>query len=246
MKNPSWVRDEIILAMDLYLSAGRKQLPPSHRDVIELSNLLNRLPVHSVSMRGKNFRNATGVSMILGNFLAIDPQRDGRGLSRANRLQAVVWRDFESNPVALRQIAEAIRNGVSLSSDCWDVDLSGEFDVFPEGRLLTKLHVLRERSRSAVAAKIKHVLRTEKHLACEACRFDFHAFYGEIGRGFAECHHVLPLSDSVLQRGTRIRDLVIVCANCHRMLHRSRPVLTVSQLRSFIPQPWATLRGANA
>lgn len=246
MKNPGWLRDEIILAMDLYVRAGQKQLPPSHRDVIELSDLLNRLPIHPASMRGKNFRNATGVSMILGNFLAIDPHHKGRGLSRANRLQEVVWRNFASNPLALRRTAEAIRSGSSLTNVGWDVDLPDEADVFPEGRLLTKLHVLRERNRTAVAAKIKHVLQTEKRLVCEACRFDFFTFYGEIGRGCAECHHVVPLSDSVLQRRTRISDLAIVCANCHRMLHRSRPVLTIAGLRKLIPQQWTKLLGGKA
>lgn len=71
MRNPDWVRDEIILAMDLYVRAGRKQLPPGHEEVVRLSQLLNRLPIHPASLRDENFRNPNGISMILGNFLAL-------------------------------------------------------------------------------------------------------------------------------------------------------------------------------
>jgi predicted HNH restriction endonuclease len=43
MRNPDWVRDEVILAMDLYIGAGRRQLPAAHPDVVALSGILNRL-----------------------------------------------------------------------------------------------------------------------------------------------------------------------------------------------------------
>ncbi len=80
MTNPVWVRDEIILAMDLYMRAGRRQLLPSHEEVIRLSQLLNRLPIHSKSVRDENFRNP--------NFFGIDPVHNQPGLSRSNHLQA--------------------------------------------------------------------------------------------------------------------------------------------------------------
>jgi hypothetical protein len=50
------------------------------------------------------------------------------------------------------------------------------------------------------------------------CGFDFAEFYGAIGERFAECHHVRPLHEG--QRRTYLRDLAILCANCHRMPHR--------------------------
>ena len=40
MKNPTWVRDEIVHAMDLYVRAGRKQLPQGHEEVVRLIQLL--------------------------------------------------------------------------------------------------------------------------------------------------------------------------------------------------------------
>ena len=98
MRNPDWVRDEVILAMDLYFRAGQKQLPVSHPDVILVSELLNRLPIHDPASRAATFRNANGINMILGNFLRIDPQHRGAGLGRNNHLQDEVWAEYAADP----------------------------------------------------------------------------------------------------------------------------------------------------
>ncbi len=244
MRNPDWVRDEIILAMDLYLRAGRKQLPPGNEAVIHLSQLLNRLPLHPATLRDDNFRNPNGISMILGNFLGVDPQQDQPGLSRNNQLQAAVWKEFVDHPSLLHRTAEPIQAVISDES-LEAVEGIDEEDVFPEGHILTRQHLLRERNRAVVVAKIEKVWRRDERLACESCGFDFLEFYGEIGRGFAECHHVVPLADAAFTRKTRLADLAIVCANCHRMLHRARPVLTVSALRSLIARPFLPQHGGT-
>ncbi|MBR2254745.1 MAG: HNH endonuclease [Candidatus Methanomethylophilaceae archaeon] len=58
---------------------------------------------------------------------------------------------------------------------------------------------------------------------CMACGFDFEETYGELGRGFIEVHHVKPLYDlkeeTVVDPST---DLVCICPNCHRMVHRKK------------------------
>jgi 5-methylcytosine-specific restriction protein A len=45
-----------------------------------------------------------------------------------------------------------------------------------------------------------------------------------------EAHHTLPLAVGAV-RVTRAEDLALLCANCHRMIHRARPILSVRQLR---------------
>ena len=102
-----------------------------------------------------------------------------------------------------------------------------------EGRELLLIHVTRERKQSIVARKKRTVLAARGNLACEVCGFDFAAVYGELGEGFAECHHVHPLGQSSGDRKTTLDDLAIVCSNCHRMLHR-RPWHTVQQLKSTL------------
>ena len=107
-----------------------------------------------------------------------------------------------------------------------------------EGRELLRLHRLRERNRGLVARKKRRVLADTGRLACEACSFDFSAVYGPLGKGFAECHHTLPLGRAAGERRTMLRDLAVVCANCHRMLHR-RPWHTVGELREQLNSRWS-------
>lgn len=69
---------------------------------------------------------------------------------------------------------------------------------------------------------------------CAICNFNFEETYGEWGRYFAEVHHLQPLSE-LGGREKEInpkRDLVVLCANCHRMIHRKQGItLTVDELR---------------
>lgn len=237
MRNPDWVRDEVILAMDLYIRAGRRQLPVTHPDVIGLSDILNRLPIHVPDSRAATFRNPNGISMILGNFLGIDPGHATPGLRRNNRLQEEVWDDFAAHEEALRQIANAITRAVEEGNPT----ASGSFDwhldeVFIEGEVLTRLHLARERSTEAVRRKKERVLAATGRLACECCGFDFHAVYRSLGEGFVECHHTCPLAELPGVRATRLADLAVVCANCHRMLHRGKQRMTVDGLRRLIQQ----------
>jgi hypothetical protein len=105
-----------------------------------------------------------------------------------------------------------------------------------EGRRLLKLHKFTERKTQIVRRKKKAVLAATGRLVCEACDFDFVIEYGKLGEGFAECHHRSPLAELDGEAPTRLEDLAIVCSNCHRMLHRSRPMLRVEELRSVVRQ----------
>jgi predicted HNH restriction endonuclease len=71
-------------------------------------------------------------------------------------------------------------------------------------------------------------------LLCEVpgCGFDFGAVYGELGIGFAEVHHLMPLSDLSQPVSTTLADLAVVCANCHRMIHRNN---ACRPLKALIP-----------
>jgi len=90
-------------------------------------------------------------------------------------------------------------------------------EVYPqfENRLKVTSHLQRERSR---------LLATERKIRddyqCQICRMRFEEAYGALGQGFAEAHHVVPLSKLNGAVRTQIEDLMTVCANCHRMLHK--------------------------
>lgn len=79
MKNPFWTRDELILALNLYINAGRKYLEADDERVVNLSNFLGTLPIHPKETRTHKFRNPHGIAMKLGNFSALDPDYKGKG-----------------------------------------------------------------------------------------------------------------------------------------------------------------------
>lgn len=80
-------------------------------------------------------------------------------------------------------------------------------------------------------------LAIEKHgLNCYVCDFNFEAVYGERGKDFIEIHHIKPLSTllEVMEVNPEI-DLVPLCSNCHRMIHRRKEdVLSVEELKSIL------------
>jgi 5-methylcytosine-specific restriction enzyme A len=77
-------------------------------------------------------------------------------------------------------------------------------------------------------------LKQGQGLSCEVCGFDFRAVYGDRGDGFIECHHIKPLETLEPNANTHVRDLALVCSNCHRMIHRRRPWLTIEQVREIV------------
>ncbi|MBL8049647.1 MAG: HNH endonuclease [Anaerolineales bacterium] len=70
---------------------------------------------------------------------------------------------------------------------------------------------------------------------CAVCSFDFEEIYGALGKNFIHVHHVFPFSQVKKEYLLDpIKDLVPVCPNCHAMIHRTRPILTVEQLRDYL------------
>ncbi|MDR3286010.1 MAG: HNH endonuclease [Prevotellaceae bacterium] len=65
-------------------------------------------------------------------------------------------------------------------------------------------------------------------ISCNCCNFNFQDFYGEqIGKGFIEIHHTKPIfkyEDDDLENtlSQAVTNLIPVCSNCHRMIHRNR------------------------
>ena len=70
---------------------------------------------------------------------------------------------------------------------------------------------------------------------CAVCGFNFESRYGELGKGYIHVHHIVPLAQI---RGEYevdpIRDLLPVCANCHAMIHSTRPERTIEQMKILL------------
>jgi 5-methylcytosine-specific restriction protein A len=71
--------------------------------------------------------------------------------------------------------------------------------------------------------------------SCLVCGFNFEEMYGELGDDYIVVHHLVPISqmesDYLVDPAT---DLVTLCANCHAMIHRNEPPLSIAELRKII------------
>lgn len=239
VQNPKWLRDELILALDLYMK-HRSSPPGKHSDeVADLSRLLNRLGQALGRSTNVTYRNYNGVYMKLMNFRSIDPDytKDGRvGLQRRNKDEMVVWELFANNRGALQNAAHCIIQSLEVQiseSQPLQID-EPEISEAREGRLLTRVHRTRERSRKLVEAKKKQFLAEHGSLQCEACGFRFSDKYGEYGNGIIDCHHTRPVSTLTPGHKTKVEDLALLCANCHRIVHARSPWLSIEEVRALI------------
>lgn len=132
-----------------------------------------------------------------------------------------------------RLTQESVPPEVSLFADPTAL-LENEESRFPEGAVKFELHRRLERD-TTLARRLKEKrLESTGKLVCEIYDFDFVARYGTHGLGFIEAHHTMPVSQLNGKTRTQESDLILVCSNCHRMLHRGPQLLSASELRSLM------------
>ena len=239
MRNPKWHRDEIILALDLYFDEKRGPIDKSNKKIIEVSDIINSLPLFPERPDEEKFRTPNGVTLKLSNFLSFDPSDHGKGMERSSKLDRLVFDEFYFNLEKLKSIAAEIKKVAQdplLKYKVYNIeeDEQTRTDSVMEGQVLYKLHKVRERDAKIIQRKKDQVWGSSGKLACEACIFEFEDYYGEIGKGYIECHHRTPLSLFKVSTKTTLEDLSLVCSNCHRMLHRRIDTITIDDLRTMI------------
>lgn len=237
--DPAWTRDEIILACDLVWQNNWRRLDDANPAVIELSGVLQQLPIHAREFRGPTFRNPNGVA---GKTVDIARQHPAYPGTRThdNKLDTTILHEFLVNPDEMAANAAALRSiataGTSIQVPELDLDTTAD-----EGGLLERRHLARERNPKLRRTKITAIRQAFGNVACEVCGFDFEYTYGDRGTNFIECHHRAPLHISGTVR-TRLADLALLCSNCHRMVHRGTPWLTVEQLKVLVVKDTAACR----
>jgi len=82
------------------------------------------------------------------------------------------------------------------------------------------------RNRALIEAK-----KANSDFRCEVCEMNFKEEYGDIGERFIIAHHLNPLGNREEASKTTLDDIALVCANCHAMLHRGNPPLSIIDLR---------------
>jgi predicted HNH restriction endonuclease len=147
----------------------------------------------------------------------------------ASRLES--QRRFQHFNAEAKPKVEAIVLGEQISDEG---ALSGE-SSFIEGHQTQRWSTTYERNPQLRAEAVKL-----HGVVCMGCGFNFEEKYGAIGSGFIEVHHTKPISSlggkSLVNPAT---DLVVLCSNCHSIVHRKQPIpLSLEALK-------AMLRGNN-
>ncbi|MFD7768801.1 HNH endonuclease [Streptomyces sp. NPDC059787] len=245
-RSPAWTEDELVLVGALVVKNDWHELRTSDQEVQELSELLRSLPLHDPAiLELPGFRSPGSVSRKTSDFATnYGPYRGKRTRCGSPTLRMI--KAFTERETEMLQAVEALRGGISsgelhlLPHQPDEVNDDGSMAI--EGRLLTRWALARERDPHLRKLKIKQVRDSGQPLRCEACGFDFALTYGELGDGYIEVHHITPLYVSG-PRETRLADLACLCANCHRMCHRTRPGeswRTPSAIRELIRKPVET------
>lgn len=213
--NPNWTREETILALELYFSLNGA--PPDPRDsrVQALSKYLRSLPYHSVASRKSSFRNSDGVGFKLQNLRKL---ATGKGLGNVSGMDRKVWDELGGNPQKVRELANLIVQGVKAAENGEDDDpeIDEEFD---EGRTLTAIHRRRERNRK-IRTKLLVQRKKRGGLTCDICGTAGTSTSLKFKEAIFEAHHIIPVSMAVVGK-TKLSDMALICANCHKMLHRA-------------------------
>ena len=123
------------------------------------------------------------------------------------------------------------RDKCSNNNSCEVKIISEISEEYKEGSLLDCHGTKYERNLKAREQCLKYYGYT-----CRVCGFDFEKVYGARGMNFIEVHHKVPLSE--IACGEHIvdpeKDLIQVCSNCHAMIHRTRPAISVEDLIKII------------
>lgn len=72
---------------------------------------------------------------------------------------------------------------------------------------------------------------------CSVCGFNFAKKYGILGEGYIEIHHLVPHSEHKIKGESEINpetDLIPLCSNCHRMIHKPEKMLSIEELKKIV------------
>lgn len=213
----SWTEDEVLVVADVVDRAGWRGIRATSESAIELSGLLQRARVHPVEGRADDFRSPSSVQRKAEDIRTLHP--DYKGVpTRGGSLTAAVVERWLEDPAAGRRDA-AVARQLMESGEVLEPATDQE-SAASEGRLIAAWVRRRERDPAIRRHKLEDVAKSGRPRDCEVCGFNFDRVYGaDHAVGYVEVRHVVPLHVSGLTT-TRLDDLVLLCANCHRMLHR--------------------------
>ena len=236
MKRIKWSRDEYILTLNLYYKFRKGGPSKNHPEVIKCSNLLRSMNP-SASIEDDKYRNSNGVYLRLMNYRSCDPfwlEQGKAGMNSGSKGKCKeIWEEFEDHPEEVQELA----NQIQLENFSNDIIVNGHSENnngVKEGKKLLRIHYSRER-KSQRKKKLKQFLKDHGKIFCEACDSEYKNYktIAQVERVF-EVHHKVALSNSLNTVETKLDDLVVLCANCHRAVHSVTPYLEVNELKKHL------------
>ena len=139
--------------------------------------------------------------------------------------------DYDDVKVAIEQLTDKKAPQRTIIFD--------EDAIVNEGKKTEVSQKVYVRSAKLRDAAIQHYFG-DGPIYCHACKFNFEEVYGELGRGFIEIHHIKPIfdyDDTDVEKTIKdaLENVVPLCSNCHRMIHKRRnTTISVDELIEII------------
>lgn len=187
-----------------------------------LADIIGRLPVQSIELPKGRLGQDYAMGHALGKTYSVD------ALPSDAELQS------DLTEVIASYRALIFRGGLDFDAAPAEPKVDGEPPTTVDEERQYRAHKRIERNRKAAA------LAKQYHgTACQCCMLDFSKRYGSVGVDFIEVHHLIPIAS--LKEGTKVAysvatDFAVLCANCHRMIHRMPDPSDVQALRSVLIQ----------
>jgi 5-methylcytosine-specific restriction protein A len=157
----------------------------------------------------------------------------GKGLTNVSAMDRAIWGEFGNKREELFGAATLIRN--TIEDPGVELNLTDE-EEFSEGGLLTRRHKSRERNKN-IRKKLLSARKTKGQLVCEMCELSPTSKDQRFLDTIFEAHHIVPLAQAT-SNITRLKDMALLCANCHRLIHRAISLekrwLSISEARNLL------------
>ncbi|MEI6858502.1 MAG: hypothetical protein V5788_01710 [Shewanella sp.] len=142
------------------------------------------------------------------------------------------WAKSKAKHLEVRALVDSYRAKLALQAvtPVYPDEVSGQPSEFTEGavkQVTVNAYERNPKARAACIAKYEAI--------CWVCDFNFEAIYGAIGKGFIHVHHKRDLATiGESYQVDPINDLIPVCPNCHAMLHKEVPAMSIEKLKRII------------
>ena len=184
-----------------------------------------------------NIQMSTLIDWRKNNILTIDDLKTNKQLAKQN------WTPQASGisikPELVEELERVWFHFLSTSEIKSNIFLPSDSEnerIFIEGNANQVILTKYERDPFARKICIKYY-----GLSCSVCNFNFENTFGQLGKDFIHVHHLTQLSTTGKNQETNpIKDLRPVCPNCHAMLHRKNPALTIDELKSVLKNDTTT------